>query len=156
MVEISLEGAKVKAVIEIQKETSGLVRNVVQCLEDFDIPLYFRHKVARICGKDRVEKVEVIEVDENSVEKPETKFEITCDTVLISVGLIPENELIEMAGVEIDRKTNAPISKELNLTSLPGIFVCGNAYKVYDLVDWVTRDSSKAGEMAANYLKEAK
>ena len=152
----TLEGARVKAVIEIQKETSGLIRNVVQCLEDFDIPLYFRHKVARICGKDRVEKVEVIEVDENSVEKPETKFEITCDTVLISVGLIPENELIEMAGVEIDRKTNAPVSKELNLTSLPGIFVCGNAYKVYDLVDWVTRDSSKAGEMAANYLKEAK
>jgi thioredoxin reductase len=152
----TLEGAKVKAVIEIQKESRGLVRNVVQCLEDFDIPLYFRHKVARICGKDRVEKVEVVEVDDNFQEKTETKFEIACDTVLISVGLIPENELIEMAGVEIDRKTNAPISKELNQTSLPGIFVCGNSYKVYDLVDWVTRDSYQAGEMAANYLRELK
>ena len=152
----TLEGAKVKAVIEIEKESRGLVRNVVQCLEDFDIPLYFRHKVARICGKDRVEKVEVVEVDDNFQEKTETKFEIACDTVLISVGLIPENELIEMAGVEIDRKTNAPISKELNQTSLPGIFVCGNSYKVYDLVDWVTRDSYQAGEMAANYLRELK
>jgi len=152
----TLEGAKVKAVIEIEKESRGLVRNVVQCLEDFDIPLYFRHKVARICGKDRVEKVEVVEVDDNFQEKTETKFEITCDTVLISVGLIPENELIEMAGVEIDRKTNAPISKELNQTSLPGIFVCGNSYKVYDLVDWVTRDSYQAGEMAANYLRVLK
>ena len=152
----TLEGAKVKAVIEIEKESRGLVRNVVQCLEDFDIPLYFRHKVARICGKDRVEKVEVVEVDDNFQEKTETKFEIACDTVLISVGLIPENELIEMAGVEIDRKTNAPISKELNQTSLPGIFVCGNSYKVYDLVDWVTRDSYQAGEMAANYLRVLK
>lgn len=152
----TLEGAKVKAVIEIQKETRGLVRNVVQCLEDFDIPLYFRHKVARICGKDRVEKVEVVEVDENYQDKLETRFELTCDTVLISVGLIPENELIEMAGVEIDRQTNAPVSKELNQTSLPGIFVCGNSYKVYDLVDSVTHDSSKAGEMAANYLRGLK
>jgi len=152
----TLEGAKVKAVIEIEKESRGLVRNVVQCLEDFDIPLYFRHKVARICGKDRVEKVEVVEVDDNFQEKTETKFEIACDTVLISVVLIPENELIEMAGVEIDRKTNAPISKELNQTSLPGIFVCGNSYKVYDLVDWVTRDSYQAGEMAANYLRVLK
>jgi NADPH-dependent 2,4-dienoyl-CoA reductase/sulfur reductase-like enzyme len=152
----TLEGAKVKAVIEIQKESRGLVRNVVQCLEDFDIPLYFRHKVSRICGKDRVEKVEVVEVDDNSQEKADTKFDLTCDTVLISVGLIPENELIEMAGVEIDRNTNVPVSKELNQTSLPGIFVCGNSYKVYDLVDWVTRDSYQAGEMAATYIRGLK
>ncbi|MDD5383044.1 MAG: FAD-dependent oxidoreductase [Candidatus Margulisbacteria bacterium] len=146
----ALEGAKVKAVIEVQKESRGLVRNVVQCLEDFAIPLYFRHRVARIMGKDRVEKV--------LIENVETKesFELTCDTVLISVGLIPENELIEMACVEIDSMTNSPVSKAVNLCSIPGIFVCGNSYKVYDLVDSVTRDSIKAGQMAADYLREPK
>ena len=138
----TLEGAKVKAVIEIQKETSGLIRNVVQCLEDFDIPLYFRHKISKLYGKDRVEKVEVTAVDTGS------RFELTCDTVLISVGLIPENELIEMAGVKI--------AGEVNKTSLPGLFLCGNSYKVYDLVDWVTRDSAKAGEAAAEYLRDLK
>jgi len=144
----TLEGARVKAVIEIQGESRGLVRNVVQCLEDFNIPLYFRHRVALIHGQDRVEKVTV-----ENVETKET-FELTCDTVLVSVGLIPENELIEMAGVEIDRQTNSPTSKAVNLCSIPGIFVCGNAYKVYDLVDWVTRDSVKAGQAAAEYLKK--
>ena len=142
---LTLEGAKVKAIIEIQKQTRGLVRNVVQCLEDFDIPLYFRHKISKIEGKDRVEKIEVIEVDDSFNEKPETKFEITCDTVLTSVGLIPENELIEMAGAQIDN--------ELNKTSIPGLFICGNSYKVYDLVDWVVRDSNKAGQMAFEYLR---
>ena len=151
-----LEGAKVRAVIELQKQTRGLIRNVVQCLEDFDIPLYFSHKVAKIVGRDRVEKVEVVKVDDQLNEITETRFEITCDTVLISVGLIPENEMIEMAGVELDKKTNSPLSQELNHTSIPGLFVCGNSYKVYDLVDWVTRDSYKAGEMAANYLKGLK
>lgn len=146
----TLEGAKVKAVIEIQEKTRGLIRNVVQCLEDFSIPLYFRHRIAKIYGKDRVEKVLV----ENTVNG-ET-FELPCDTVLISVGLIPENELIEMACVEIDKKTNAPVSKEVNKCSIEGIFVCGNSYKVYDLVDNVTRDSVKAGQMAAEYLKGLK
>lgn len=129
----TLEGAKVKAVIEIESQTRGLVRNVVQCLEDFDIPLYFRHKISKIHGKDRVEKVEVVEVDTGKT------FEITCDTVLISVGLIPENELFEMAG-----------------PGVPGLFICGNSYKVYDLVDSVTRDSLRTGELAANYLKGLK
>jgi len=146
----TLEGAKVKAVIEIQEKTRGLARNVVQCLEDFSLPLYFRHRIAKIYGKDRVEKVLI----ENTVNG-ET-FELTCDTVLISVGLIPENELIEMACVEIDRKTNSPVSKEVNKCSVKGIFVCGNSYKVYDLVDNVTRDSVKAGQMAAAYLKGLK
>lgn len=145
-----LEGAKVKAVIEIQKETRGLVRNVVQCLEDFSIPLYLRHRVARIFGRDRVEKVLV-----ENLDTLET-FELTCDTVLISVGLIPENELIEMAGVQIDKTTNSPVSKEVNTCSIPGIFVCGNSYKVYDLVDSVTRDSVKAGKMAAEYIRDLK
>ncbi|MFC1517854.1 NAD(P)/FAD-dependent oxidoreductase [Candidatus Margulisiibacteriota bacterium] len=148
----ALEGAKVKAVIEIEKQTRGLVRNVVQCLEDFEIPLYFEHTVAKINGLGRLESVDIVKVDENKNQLPTTKFQIKCDTVLISVGLIPENELIEMAGVEMDKKTNSPVSKELNTTSIPGLFVCGNSYKVYDLVDWVSRDSVKAGEMAARYI----
>ncbi len=152
----TLEGAKVKAVIEIQKTSRGLIRNVVQCLEDFGIPLYFSHKISRIHGRDRVEKVEVVEVDDSFNEKPQTRFEITCDTVLMSVGLIPENELIELAGVAIDKKTNTPVSAEVNKTSVPGIFVCGNSFKIYDLVDGVTYDSAKAGKMAAEYLKGLK
>jgi NADPH-dependent 2,4-dienoyl-CoA reductase/sulfur reductase-like enzyme len=127
----TLEGAKVKAVIEIQKESRGLVRNVVQCLEDFGIPLYLQHRVALIHGRDRVEKVTVENMANGEC------FELACDTVLISVGLIPENELIEMAG-------GVPL----------GTFVCGNALKVYDLVDTVARDSEKAGQSAAEYLRE--
>ena len=149
----TLEGANVKAVIEIQTKTRGLVRNVVQCLEDFDIPLYFSHKISKIYGKDRVEKVDVVKVDESFNEVPGSKFELTCDSVLISVGLIPENELIEMAGVEIDKKTNSPVSEEVNRTSIPGIFVCGNSFKVYDIVDSVSRDSEAAGRQAADYLR---
>ena len=148
-----LEGAKVKAVVEIQKKSRGLVRNVVQCIEDFSIPLYFGHKISRIYGRDRVEAVDVVQVDDYFNEIPGSKFRIDCDTVLISVGLIPENELIEMAGVEIDKKTNSPVSKEVNKTSVPGIFVCGNSFKVYDLVDSVSRDSVIAGRMASEYLK---
>lgn len=133
-----LEGAKVKAVIEIQKQSRGLIRNVVQCIEDFDIPFYLNHKVSRIYGKNRVEKIDVVRVNGNLKEIPDSKFQIECDTVLISVGLIPENELIEMAGA-------API---------PGLFVCGNSFKIYDLVDSATKDSEIAGQMAAEYLRK--
>ncbi len=129
---LTLEGAKVKAVIEIQPESRGLVRNVVQCLEDFGIPLYLHHRVALIHGQDRVERVTVENLDNGE------RFDLACDTVLVSVGLIPEVELLEMAG--------------LNSTS-PGVFVCGNALKVYDLVDNVARDSEKAGQAAAEYLR---
>lgn len=139
-----LEGAKVKAIIEIQDKTRGLARNVVQCVEDFDIPFYLRHKLSKIYGKDRVEQVDVMEVDEGFNEIAGTGFSIRCDTLLISVGLIPENELIEMAGVCLDGKTSSP---------MPGLFVCGNAFKVYDLVDSVSRDSAEAGRLAAEYLK---
>lgn len=148
----TLEGAEVKAVIEIQSITKGLTRNVVQCLEDFSIPIFLNHKVKKIFGKDRVEKVRVMRVDADFSEIPESAFDIECDTVLISVGLIPENELIEMAGAKIDPKTNTPVASGLNLTSIPGLFVCGNSFKIYDLVDKVTRDSEKAGQMAAEYL----
>ncbi len=149
----TLEGAKVKAVIEIRKESRGLLRNIAQCLEDFEIPLYFNHKISRIYGKDRVEKVDMVRVDESMNEVPGSKAEITCDTLLVSVGLIPENELIEMAGVELDKRTNTPVSEELNKTSIPGLFVCGNSFTVYDIVDSVTRDSIIAGRLAAEYLK---
>ena len=118
-----------------------------------DIPLYFNHKVLKISGKDRVEKVSVVKVDEKMNELKGTEFEIKCDTVLISVGLIPENELIEMAGVLINKKTNCPVSNEVNKTSIPGLFVCGNAFKVYDLADSVTKDSELAGRQAAEYLR---
>ena len=150
----TLEGAEVKAVVEIQKQSKGLTRNVVQCLEDFDIPLYFSHKISRIYGKDRVEKVDVMKVDENFNGLPETTFRIDCDTVLISAGLIPENELIEMAGVVMNKETNTPVSDELNTTSIPGVFVCGNSFQVYDLVDSVSRDSERAGQQAAKYIQE--
>jgi NADPH-dependent 2,4-dienoyl-CoA reductase/sulfur reductase-like enzyme len=148
-----LEGAEVKAVIEIDKASKGLTRNVVQCVEDFGIPMYFRHKVSRICGKDRVESVDVVQVDESFRDVPGKVFNIKCDTVLVSVGLIPENELLEMAGAKIDKKTNSPAADALNKTSIPGVFACGNAFKVYDLVDWVAKDSGICGKMSAEYLR---
>lgn len=149
-----LEGASVKAVVEIKKKVGGLVRNVVQCIDDFDIPLYLGHRIKQIYGKDRVEKVEIMKVDDSGNDIADSAMFIECDTVLMSVGLIPENELIETAGVYIDKETNTPVSDELNKTSVPGIFVCGNAFKVYDTVDSVSYDSERAGVLAAEYLKQ--
>ena len=139
----TLEGAEVKAIIEIQKKTRGLLRNMVQCVEDFNIPVYFNHKISRIYGKDRVEKVSACKVDDNFNEIQGSLFEIKCDTILMSVGLIPENELIEMTGARIDG----------NKTSVPGIFMCGNCLKIYDLVDGVTEDSFLTGKLAADYIR---
>lgn len=150
---LTLEGAIVKAVIEIQADSRGLIRNVVQCVEDFGIPLYFNHRISGIRGKDRVEGVDVVKVDGNMNEISGSGFQIKCDTVLVSVGLIPENELVEMAGVALDKKTNSPVSDEVNKTSVPGLFVCGNAFKVYDLADSVSLDSEKAGKAAAEYIR---
>jgi len=147
-----LEGAKVKALVEVREKSRGLTRNFVQCIEDFEIPVYFRHKILRIFGKDRVEKIVVAKIDNRDQIIPGSEFEIKCDTLIISVGLIPENELIEMAGVILDKETNCPVSGEINRTSIPGLFACGNSFKVYDIVDWVTRDSVLAGQMAGNYL----
>lgn len=139
-----LEGARVKGIVEIQSKTTGLIRNVVQCVEDFDIPIYFNHKISMVHGKNRVEKVSVVKVDAGFNEIAGSSFDISCDTVLVSVGLIPENELIEACGAKIceNMQTNAG-----------GIFICGNSFKVYDLVDWVSRDSATAGKMAADYIK---
>lgn len=141
----TLEGAKVKAVIEIQKQGRGLTRNMVQCVEDFNIPVYFNHKILQIEGKDRVCAVLLARVDENSNEIAGSQFRIECDTVLMSVGLIPENEVLETAGAKISDK---------NKTSIAGIFACGNCFQVYDLVDAVTKDSITAGSLAAEYLRE--
>ena len=152
----TLEGSKVKAVIEIQDTSRGLARNMVQCIEDFDIPVYFNHKIKNIFGKERVERVEVQEVDDKFQGIDGTQMSIDCDTVLISVGLIPENELIESAGIVLDKRTNGPVSDEVNKTAIPGLFVCGNAFKVYDIVDSVTHDSEIAGQLAAEYLKDLK
>ncbi len=156
----TLEGAKVKCVVEIESKSRGLTRNIVQCLEDFDIPLYLNHRVSRISGRDRVEEVEIEAVHPITGSQvpgprpPATKFKVSCDTVLMSVGLIPENELLEMAGGVVDKRTNTPVSEGLNRTSVPGVFACGNAYKVYDIVDSVTRDSIEAGKLAAEYLNK--
>ncbi len=147
-----LEGAEVKAVVEIQEKSRGLARNLAQCVYDFDVPIYFNHKISCIYGRDRVEKVDIVKVNAEFKEIPGTKFEIGCDTLLISVGLIPENELIEMAGAALDKNTNSPLSAEINKTSIPGVFACGNSFKVYDIVDSVTRDSEICGKMAADYL----
>ncbi|MBF0533366.1 MAG: FAD-dependent oxidoreductase, partial [Candidatus Omnitrophica bacterium] len=149
----TLEGGRVQAVVEIHKQSKGLTRNVVQCLEDFDIPLYLGHRISRIYGRDRVAKVDIVKVDDNLADLPQTTLSLPCDTVLISAGLIPENELIEMAGAAVDPATNRPVSAQLNHTSIPGLFVCGNAFQVYDLADTVTRDSEKAGQQAAEYLR---
>jgi len=158
---LTLEGVLVKAVVEIASESKGLIRNVVQCLDDYNIPLYLNHTISRINGAQRVESIDIIKVSGSGEPIEGSQFNIECDTVLYSVGLIPENELLEMAGAQIDQESNIPIAEQLNETSLPGIFVCGNAAQVYDLADWVTRDSFRAGQQAAEFLgllvkKEAK
>jgi NADPH-dependent 2,4-dienoyl-CoA reductase/sulfur reductase-like enzyme len=149
-----LEGAKVQAVVEIQNKSRGLLRNLVQCVYDFEIPIYFNHKIANIYGQDRVEKVKVVKVDDNFNDVAGSEFDLECDTLLISVGLIPENELIEMSGAVLDKNSNSPVSDSVNKTTIPGLFVCGNSFKVYDVADSVTRDSELCGKMAAQYLKE--
>ena len=138
---LTLEGTKVEAVIEIMPQSKGLARNVAQCLEDFNIPLLLEHQATEIHGKDRVERVTVNDIKKN------TEFDVECDTVLMSVGLIPENELIEQAGFELDKRTNTPLSE------IKGIYTCGNCHKIYDLVDEVTIDSEKTGIKAAAFFK---
>lgn len=148
----TLEGARVKAIIEINKKVTGLPRNVAQCADDFKIPIFLEHRALEIKGRDRVESLIAARVDLLGNPLPGTETEILCDTVLFSVGLIPENELIEMAGVTIDKTTNTPVSDEINRTSLPGIFVCGNSYRIYDIVDEVTKDAELAGRQAVGYI----
>ena len=150
---MTLEGAKVLACVEVMPYSGGLNRNIVQCLNDFDIPLYLSHTITDIVGKNgRVEKVVVSEVDANRAPIPGTEMEFECDTVLLSVGLIPENELSRTAGIEINPRTNGPVVYENMETSLPGVFAAGNVVHVHDLVDFVTAESQRAGRAAADFL----
>ena len=150
---LTLEGAHVKLVSEIMDKPSGLERNINQCLRDFDIPLKLSHTVSDIKGNDRVESVVISKVDENLRPIPGTEEEIKCDTLILSVGLIPENELSRSAGVTIDKKTSGPVVKENLETNVPGIFACGNVLHVHGLVDNVTKESYTAGEEAAKYIQ---
>ncbi len=149
---LTLEGAEVLGVSELMPFSGGLNRNIVQCLEDFDIPLYLQHTVVDIEGKDRVEAVTIAKVDERFKPIPGTEKRFDCDTLLLSVGLIPENELSKSAGIELDRITAGPTVNEAMETSIEGIFACGNVVHVHDLVDWVTEESKKAGRNAAKYV----
>lgn len=150
---MTLEGAKVLACVELMPYSNGLNRNIVQCLNDYDIPLYLSHTIVDIKGDKRVEQVVVAKVDEKRNPIPGTEITFDCDTVLLSVGLIPENELSRQAGVEIDRRTNGPVVYENMETSIPGVFASGNVVHVHDLVDFVTQESQRVGRAAALYAK---
>ena len=151
---MTLEGAKVKAVLEIMPFSTGLIRNKVQCLDDFNIPLKFNHTITRIEGKKRVERVTVAQVDKNLQAIPETKEEIDCDTILLSVGLIPENELTREAGIKLDPVTGGPRVNENRETEVEGIFACGNVLHVHDLADFVTEEGEIVGRAVDKYLKD--
>ena len=148
---MTLEGAKVLAVVELMPYSGGLKRNIVQCLEDFDIPLYMSHTVTKVEGENRVEAVTVSEVDENRKPIQETEIRYECDTLLLSCGLIPENELTQGLGASMNKVTNGPVVDSDLETSIPGVFACGNVLHVHDLVDFVSEEASDAGKNAAMY-----
>lgn len=148
---LTLEGAQVLGVYEINPTPSGLTRNIHQCLTDYDIPLHLSHTVTRVFGKDRLEAVEVCAVDDSFKPMPETAERIECDALIVSVGLIPENELAESIGVAIDSHTKGPVCDGQLMTSVPGVFSCGNALHVNDLVDYVSASGEEAGRNAALY-----
>lgn len=153
---MTFEGAHVKAVVELMPYSSGLNRNIVQCLNDFDIPLYFSHTVVKINGGDRVTGVVVAEVDEKLRPKKETEQLIECDTLLLSVGLLPENELAKNAQVTLSSTTGGAVVDENLMTSVDGVFECGNVLHVHDLVDFVSAEATNAGQRAVMYLNGAK
>lgn len=150
---MTLEGAKVKVVAELMPYSGGLQRNIVQCLEDFGIPLKLSHTVVDIDGKERVKGVTLAQVDENRKPIPGTEEYIPCDTLLLSVGLIPENELSSRLGVQMSSVTNGPSVNESLETSVPGVFACGNVLHVHDLVDYVSQEAANAGRYAAEYIQ---
>ena len=151
---MTLEGAKVKAVCELMPYSGGLPRNIAQCLDDFDIPLYLSHTVTGIHGKERLEGVTVAKVGDDRRPIAGTEEYIECDTLLLSVGLLPENELTREAGITIDRITGGAQVDETMQTSIPGIFACGNVLHVHDLVDFVTKEAYRAGASAAKFVNE--
>jgi len=144
-------GAKVHAVVEIQPYPSGLTRNIAQCLNDFDIPLYLSHVVSEIHGKDRVEAVSITPIEDHHPDPAKT-FRIPCDTLLLSVGLVPDNEVANKLGVEINPETNGAYVDARLMTNRPGVFVCGNVLHVHDLVDFVTEESTRCGGFVSDYL----
>lgn len=148
---LTLEGAKVLGVYEVKPTPSGLTRNIHQCLHDFDIPLYLSHTVTRVLGEDRLTAVEVAQVDEGMRPIPGTGEIVECDGLILSVGLIPENELAQSLGVELDPKTKGPVCDGQLMTSVDGVFSCGNALHVNDLVDYVSESGELAGRAAARY-----
>ena len=150
---LTLEGAKVVACVELMPYSNGLNRNIVQCLNDYDIPLYLAHTITEIRGDRRVEGVTVSEVDGHSKPIPGTEQFFDCDTVLLSVGLIPENEISRQAGIALDARTKGPIVYENMETSIPGVFASGNVVHVHDLVDFVTAESQRAGAAAAHFCQ---
>lgn len=150
---MTLQGAKVLACVEIMPYSSGLNRNIVQCLHDYDIPLYLSHTVTNIKGREHLESVTVSKVDEKRNPIPGTEIEFDCDTLLLSCGLIPENELSLGAGVKLSPATSGAVVNETLETSVPGIFACGNVLHVHDLVDHVSNESFKAGAAAAAYVR---
>lgn len=149
---MTLEGARVKVVAELMPYSGGLKRNIAQCLHDFDIPLKLSHTVIDIAGKERVEGVTLAKVDDSLKPIPGTEEYIPCDTLLLSVGLIPENELSTMAGVEMSPITSGPLVNESMETNIEGVFACGNVLHVHDLVDFVSEEAIHAGESAARYI----
>ena len=153
---MSLEGARVLACVELMPYSSGLTRNIVQCLQDYGIPLYLSHTVTGIRGHDRLEQVTVSRVDEQRMPIPGTEMVFECDTLLLSVGLIPENELTRQAGICMDTRTGGAVVYENMETSVPGIFACGNVVHVHDLVDYVSAESERAGAAAAAYVQAAR
>ena len=148
-----LEGAKVQCVAELRPQSGGLKRNIVQCLDDFDIPLKLSHTVIDIEGKNRVEAVTIAEVGPDRKPIPGTEERYTCDTLLLSCGLLPENELSKSAGVELSQVTSGPVVNDSLETSVAGIFACGNVLHVHDLVDFVSQEAAAAGKNAAVYIK---
>lgn len=150
---MTLEGAKVKVVAELMPYSGGLKRNIVQCLNDYDIPLKLSHTVIDIRGKNRLEGVTLAQVDEKGKPVPGTDEYYSCDTLLLSVGLIPENELSQSIGVELDRVTSGPAVNESLETNIPGVFACGNVLHVHDLVDYVSEEAGRAGTNAARFVK---
>ncbi len=149
---MTLEGAKVHAVCELMPYSGGLARNIEQCLHDFNIPLKLSHTVVEIHGRERLEGVTIAQVDERRRPIPETREYIPCDTLLLSVGLIPENELSKTAGVPLDRVTNGATVDQDRQTDIPGIYACGNVLHVHDLVDFVSEEAEIAGKSAAAYI----
>lgn len=152
---MNLEGAKVKVVAELMPYSGGLKRNIVQCLDDFGIPLKLSHTVIDIDGKERVKGITLAQVDGKGKPIPGTEEYYSCDTLLLSVGLIPENELSKEAGVELSPVTSGPVVNESLETNIPGVFACGNVLHVHDLVDFVSEEAAAAGKNAARYVLEA-